>query len=252
MSNVEYSEMIASGQALEYLLEGIGENIFIGSSIEHLLSEQANIIYQHIEDPKFFGATIINNTGAHEKFVYLNTYHSMRIRYFTAAHEMWHLTEGAKVQDSINHERAADHFAATLMLPSSLVSSLYQRFLKGTKKEDKQRAVIVLADLAATPYETVQRRLTELEYRHGLNHTEEEWVALRESLGFAKSPLDSPLPFNSFPYYEAQLRELVESGEMSALDASFKISKFNSELALEWQLQESQKTSAQELEDTTP
>lgn len=51
-----------------------------------------HLVYKNIEDGAFFGAAVTHQSG--DKFVVLNTHHPLRTRYFTAAHELWHLSKG--------------------------------------------------------------------------------------------------------------------------------------------------------------
>lgn len=77
-----------------------------------------------MEDPEFYGATITIDRG-NRKYVLLNTKKSLRLRYFTASHELWHVLDiHEMVKDDMHHERSAERFAAALMLPESLVRSL--------------------------------------------------------------------------------------------------------------------------------
>ena len=64
----------------------------------------------------------------------INTNQPLRVRYYSAAHELWHLrTESGEIaigEKQIDQERAADHFAAVVMLPSNLLKNIKNNFKK--------------------------------------------------------------------------------------------------------------------------
>lgn len=64
----------------------------------------------------------------------INTNQPLRVRYYSAAHELWHLQfESGQIaigEKQIDQERAADHFAAVVMLPSNLLKNIKNNFKK--------------------------------------------------------------------------------------------------------------------------
>ncbi|UJF33927.1 ImmA/IrrE family metallo-endopeptidase [Paenibacillus hexagrammi] len=232
MNHREKAEKIAEVYAASFLKDAIGHDLFIGSHIERLLADKVNLIYQYVEDENYFGAAIKHQNG--EQFVVLNTFHSLRARYFTAAHELWHLSEGSLMQDeNFDHERAADRFAAAIMLPKALIMELWNKF----RKQGDEAAILQIADLADVPYMTVVRRLSEL----GENVlpvkkiTEMEWITVRSELGFPISASDYSSKDTRFVAYEHAVKENVEKKGLDILIAANKLSKFAPKLAEQYQ-----------------
>lgn len=231
MNHREKAEKVAEVYAASFLQDAIGHDIFIGSHIERLLADKVNLIYQYVEDESYYGAAIQHQNG--EKFVVLNTFHSLRTRYFTAAHELWHLSEGSLMQDgNFDHERAADRFAAAIMLPKELTKQLWNKF----KKQDDEVAILKIADLADVPYVTVVRRLSELgENVPTKKMTEMEWLDKRSELGFPISVSDYSSKDTRFVAYENAVKESVEKKGLDMLIAANKLSKFAPKLAEQYQ-----------------
>lgn len=240
MSNhyVSNADRVGEAFALQVLSEHFGSEIFIGSSIELKIEELASIIYKKIEDPKFYGATISIKRG-NRKYVLLNTRQPLRLRYFTAAHEFWHvLGINAMVKDDIDHERAADRFAAALMLPESLVRSLV-RSLQGVheKGAEVKRVVIRIADISSAPYVAVAKRMVELKLTNnkGLaDFSEKDWINIRKELNIVESPLDQPLYINRFTDYEERITEEVQSGSLNYIEASKRLASVSPEKSAEY------------------
>lgn len=231
MNRREKAEKVAEVYAASFLNDAIGHELFIGSHIERLLADQVHVIYQYVEDDTYYGAAIKHQNG--EQFVALNTFHSLRTRYFTAAHELWHLTEGSQLQDDqFDHERAADRFAAAIMLPKVLTKQLWNKF----KKQGVEAAILQIADLADVPYMAVVRRLTELDENvHLRKFTEAEWLAKRSELGFPLSSSDYSSKDVRFVAYEHTVKENVDKKGLDILIAANKLSKFAPKLAEQYQ-----------------
>lgn len=221
MNRKRQAEKTAEAFAAGFLDDAFGHDLFLGSQIERLLAEKVHVIYQYIEDELFYGAAITHETG--EKFVVLNSFHPLRIRYFTAAHELWHLLEASEMQsEEFDHERAADRFAACLMLPKPLVLSLWHRFKNQFSEE---HAVLFIADLAAAPYKTVERRMKEVGEKIKVSYSEHEWRNIRENYSLPLSPLDLAIHDTQFRAYEKQVLMHVEEG-LHRLSASNKLAVF--------------------------
>lgn len=240
MSNyhVNKADRVGEAFALQVLSEHFGSEIFIGSSIELKIEELASIIYKEIEDPKFYGATITLKRGD-RKYVLLNTCQSLRLRYFTAAHEFWHvLGINTMVKDDIDHERSAERFAAALMLPESLVRSLVRSLPEAHEKEvEEKRAVIRIADISSAPYVAVAKRMVELNLTNntGLaNYSEKDWIKIRKELNIVESPLDQPLPINRFTDYEERVAEEVQDGNLNYIEASKRLANVSPEKSAEY------------------
>lgn len=217
----QQAEKTAEAFAAALLDDTFGRDLFLGSHIERILSEKVHLIYKSIEDVAFYGAAVTHEEG--ETFVVLNTYHSLRTRYFTAAHELWHLSDASEMQkEDFDHERAADRFAAALMLPKPLVKSLWKRFKSELNEE---QAVLYIADLSAAPYKTVERRIQEVGEKISVTYGEQEWQQLRERYGLPMSPLDIAIHDTKFSAYEKQVKRNVGKG-LDPLTASNKLASF--------------------------
>jgi Zn-dependent peptidase ImmA (M78 family) len=226
------AEKVAEAFAHEFLEDHYGKEIFTGALIERVLEEKATVIYQYVEDPNYFGAAVSHKVGEH--FIVLNTFHSLRTRYFTAAHELWHLAEVSKMQDEgFDHERAADRFAAAIMLPKHSVKELWGKF---KKQYGTDQAVIHIADLAAVPYITVVRRLKELDIiTNGLSSvTEEDWIQKRKEFDLPETALDQPHPWVRFTAYEKIVDKGIHQGLLDPLVGANKLAKIAPEQAQKW------------------
>lgn len=247
MNSKVQAEKVAEAFAQDFLETEFGNDIFIGSHIEQLLDDKVHLIYQYTEDEKYHGAAITDHSG--EEFIVLNTFQPLRMRYFTAAHELWHLSEGSvQMQgETFDHERAADRFAAAIMMPKGLTKDLWRKFKKTYEHEE---AVIHLADIASMPYEAAARRLKELDERvSGLDFSEEEWIQKRSFFSLPDSLLDQTQFIEKFDAYEEIVRDAVSEGKLDKLTAANKIGRYNSELAEEWQKQETESHQQREYDD---
>lgn len=228
------AETVAEAFAQKFLEDEFGNDIFIGSHIEQLLDDKVHLIYQYTEDEKYHGAAVTHQSG--EEFIALNTFQPLRMRYFTAAHELWHLSEGSQMQaESFDHERAADRFAAAVMLPKGLTKDLWKKFKKiyGTDE-----AVIHLADLASVPYDATVRRVRDLGERDvPVNVSEDEWQQKRFEYNLPESLLDVPQAFEKFAAYETAVENAVEQEKLDRLTGANKIGRYNPKLAKVWQEQ---------------
>lgn len=226
------AEEIAEAFALKFIEKNFGSNIFIGSHIERVLADHATVIYQSVEDEAYFGAALQHEDG--QQFIAINTFHPFRIRYFTAAHELWHLLYGNNYLDEkFNHERAADRFAAAIMLPETLTVTLWKRFEKIYSAEE---AIIYIADLAEVPYVTVVRRLNELNAStKRFSENENEWLTKRNTFNIPESYLDQSKPSTRFAAYENIIKTAVSKQQLHPLQAANKVANFAPSLAYEYQ-----------------
>jgi Zn-dependent peptidase ImmA (M78 family) len=222
------AEDTAEAFAADFLEQVIDSHVFIGAYIEQVLAKRANLIFQYVEDDTYYGVAIKHMSG--EAFIALNSYQPLRMRYFTAAHELWHLSEASKWQvDGFDHERAADRFAAAIMLPKSMTKEIWEKL---KDNHDTKTAIIYLADMAQVPYVAVVRRLRELHYRFSdLSELESDWREERKHLGIAPSPLDQAQRFESFSAYEQVVVKAVEEERLTRLSAANKLSVYRPDLA---------------------
>ena len=232
--NRNLSERYAEMLATYYLDEEFGEKLFLGSTIENILSKEAILIYQNVPDNNYYGASIRYKDFS---FIAINTHHNLRIRYYSAAHELWHfIWQNSEMSNEIelDHERAADHFAAVLMLPQNLIHDLWNRMADKYQEEER---IIYIADFSSMPYQAVTRRLKEvgLDIPGRLEYLEEpDWEKRREEINLSKSALDIRNKFTSFTHFEKLIMELVERKDISLDDAANLIAHFAPGLAEEY------------------
>jgi len=233
---ISLSEATADNAADEFLKENIGSNIFIGSDIENIISKNAQVIYRDIDDTKFFGA-LINYKD--KRFIVLNTHQDLRARYYSAAHEMWHLALASSMfgtqsevikntanREDFNNERAADRFAAALMLPEIIVVNTWNKYVRQQEVpnlELAKEAVIRIANVSSMPYEAVCRRLDELHLlrsRELLHWHRKQWVGYLEQADFPPSPLDKASKFKQFADLSVFVKKQVDGDQMTLMDAA--------------------------------
>lgn len=212
------SEMTAESAAMNFLTEYIGDEVFLGSQIEHILAENAYVIYQEVDDTAYFGAAL---HVADKHLIAINTKQVLRTRYYSAAHELWHLLyESGKVltpEDvELDQERAADRFAAAVMIPKNLLKNLLQH----SGKEQDAVTIIGIADMSAVPYVAVVRRIHELGIEIQLPKkipldSDDDWIKLRSELGVPPSPLDQSFPFTEFRALTDKVTKLVNAKEIT-------------------------------------
>lgn len=211
----QISEIVAEQYATEFLNDSVGSELFLGSDIEQLLSEKAFVVYQIVDDPEYFGAAV---RFLDKHFIAINTNQALRLRYYSAAHELWHLQYEsgeiplAEIPD-FDHERAADHFAAAVMLPKRLVEKMIEKL-----DETNEVSVIRIADISSMPYQAVVRRLQELGKRFPKalsQRTENDWVTARDALDISPSVLDKPNRFIQFSALSREVSRLLTAKEIN-------------------------------------
>ncbi|MCE6030392.1 ImmA/IrrE family metallo-endopeptidase [Lactiplantibacillus pentosus] len=235
-SAIALAESVAENIASTFLTNYFGSDIFIGADIERILAEQANIIYQDVADPKYSGAAV-SYKGTH--FIALNTHQTLRARYASAAHELWHLgldtnlfgdshSKALKITTTpdFDTERAADHFAAAVMMPKDAIIRTWYKYVHNYSKPNRQlaqTAIIRVANVSSMPYEAVARRLSELDLLLStslVRLTEDEWQAIVSASSFPPSPLDQVVPFKKFSHYSTVVNQLVDHQQLSLLEAA--------------------------------
>jgi len=233
---ISLSEATADNAASAFLAENIGSAIFIGADIENLISKNAQVIYQDIDDPKFFGALI---DYKNKRFIALNTHQDLRARYYSAAHEMWHLALASSMfgrqsevikaiaaSEDFNNERAADRFAAALMLPEDVVVKTWNKYVQQQEVPNSvlaKEAVIRIANVSSMPYEAVCRRLDELHLLMShelLRWHRNQWLLYLNQTGFPPSPLDKAADFKQFTGLSAFIKKQVDKKQMTLIAAA--------------------------------
>lgn len=220
------AEMLAD----QYLKDLAMINEFIGPALENIVKQQGiELMYKCIEDSNFYGMAA---SGKGSRFIGINTYHTIRTRLFDLAHELWHLYDrkeeyvDTSQYTSSEIERAADHFAASLLLPNVKVTTLYKSY----KEEGWSELAIlfIIADLSYCPYMAVYWRFKELDLSikqidialkeikliskpiSAENDIENKFIMLRKTEGLADSPLDKPDKLNDFPSLRQLAKEPVD------------------------------------------
>ena len=236
LASAALSEAIAEDLAGTFLANDIGSDIFIGADIERILAKKVNVIYQDINDPNYSGAAI-SYRGVH--FIALNTHQTLRARYYSAAHELWHLVvdtdlfgiEKSKYQEvlslpAFNTERAADRFAAAIMLPRDVMIRTWHKYVNDQTASTSvaaQEAIVRIANISAMPYAAVTRRLVELDLLANTKlakRTDLEWQGWVNKSSFPPSPLDNIVPFKKFPYLTQVVKRLVKQKQLSLMEAA--------------------------------
>ncbi|WP_411348434.1 ImmA/IrrE family metallo-endopeptidase [Paenibacillus sp. WLX2291] len=227
-------ERIGEAFAGQVLYDYFGADIFIGSGIELKLSELASVVYQDVDDADYHGATIVYPSG--QTFVALNTNDSLRLRYFTAAHELWHVLDLGNVLDEhVDQEQVADRFAAALMLPEPLMRMLWGRLQKDT---DIQKQILLIADLSCMPYQAVAKRLLELKLirnHEWIDWKEAQWIQLRQHLNYPRSPLDVAQHLSRFHAYEQVMEQRIREHTADYLTAASKLAHTSPDQAAQYQ-----------------
>lgn len=229
------AENVAENYAAIFLDNHFGNDVFVGSVIEQLLAQFATVIYSDVTDPEYFGASF---TYHNQNFIDINTSQPIRLRYYSAAHELWHLLEKSGrikdedpkdaeiiANDDFNQERAADHFAAALMLPQKLVIDAWKKFTdtKQPSEEPILMAIFKISDLSSSPYESVARKITELRLSHNhrlATYSEGEWVQFREKMNLSPSNLDTPVRFSKFAALSSKVETEVSKRQLTFNEAS--------------------------------
>ncbi|BDZ30476.1 ImmA/IrrE family metallo-endopeptidase [Lactiplantibacillus sp. WILCCON 0030] len=250
MARVQFSEMVAEYAANSFLIDNVGLDLFIGADIEKFIAQNAQVIYQNIDDANFSGA-LIHYRG--KVFVALNTNQSLRMRYYSAAHEMCHLaftkslfgSDSKKLNDmalsaSFDEERAADHFAAAVMLPKDAVTKIWDKYVQNQPEPPLtmvKEAVIRIANVSSVPYTAVFRRLTELNLlsNHQLIKWDEtHWQTYLAQSDFPPSLLDQKIPFKQFSGLADFVQAMVETHQMTFMEAANLLTDSDPQRALKY------------------
>lgn len=209
--------------------------------------EQQGIEVIYISIPKTDGESrVLNgmffkheNESVQPKIV-INQLDTIRTQNFTLAHEWFHAILESKdlkqyeiqIQSNEQLERAGDYFAASILMNQEAFVSYFE-IIRGRSLEQR---VFKLADIFKVPYVSVVRRLSELDLIKASKLTaltELELAKLRqEQIG--ESVLDAPPEPSQFSQYQRIVKDKVEKGEISSLDAAKKLMRLNPELSEEY------------------
>ena len=200
---VANTHKVAQMIALDFL-EDLDAHDFIGPTLYDLTAlKDIRMMYKPLNDANAEGFCAI---GKGQKFLYVNTNFNVRLQNFTVAHELWHIhlhdLPNVFNFNEIDIERAADHFAANILLPTKNVLNKYYHLKQSGK--------------SASPYEAVLKRFVELDINtkqidEQLNtitmRNEDPYITLIEHklqqlrchLALAKSSLDTATKISMFP-----------------------------------------------------
>ena len=211
---IHFSEQVAEMYATQFLNDYVGGDVFLGGDIEQILADRAVLVYQNVADPSYYGAAL---HLADQHLIAINTYQNLRVRYYSAAHELWHLLYEsgtiAIAAEQLNQERAADHFAAAVMLPVHLIKNVMQ-----DSKTQVEWLIFKIADLSAMPYQAVAQRLHELGYKIPAllkSRTEAEWVCARATIRLVPSVLDKADAFTQFDGLAKEVEKKLSAGKIT-------------------------------------
>lgn len=223
----EIAETVANYVAKDIISSFIGSKTVLGKDIEEKLTTHCKVIYQYIEDSEFFGATIKYDNGMN--FILLNSYQPRRMRYFSAAHEFWHLFQINGLSKEFEHERAADHFAALIMIPEEIA---FQKWYELRNDYSIEEIIIYASDYFSVPYETMTRRFKELGLiveEHYLSISEFEWFEKRKNYKINPTELDEPEKIIEFEDYSSVIKEMVKFGSLTKMEGSIKLAHVSPE-----------------------
>lgn len=231
-----FSENVAEIAANAFLTENVGLDLFMGADIESVLSARAQVIYQDVEDSDYSGAAI---SFRQQNFVVLNTWQPLRARYYSAAHELWHLAlqaelfgpENKKIMAQVqlplfDMERAADHFAAAVMMPKEAMLATWSKYVGLQPSPDKQVAqagIVRIANISSMPYVAVARRLKELGLllsKSLVKLSESDWRDYVRHSNFPPSSLDQAVHFKKFAGMAELINQLVTKQQITLTKAA--------------------------------
>ncbi|MBM7710042.1 ImmA/IrrE family metallo-endopeptidase [Enterococcus lemanii] len=219
---------VAREQAILFLSE-FSVTDFIGPTIESIIElKRIHLIYDTIDDWEAEGFSA-SKQGLN--FIFINSNFNLRLQKFTIAHEIYHLDDKIEqLASAVEAERAADHFAANILLPENVVFEKY-RSLKRSGYNSLE-VFFALADLSQVPYEAMYKRYKELEIstvdidknlkliqiesrNPYLKTLEQELQLLRKNVLLSLSELDQPTYKKAFRKLE-NLKNHFEQQRMVA------------------------------------
>lgn len=157
----------------------IVKNDVIRDDIFKILEKHGVVIYYPLEDEE--------NCGFHKKrmvngklvdFVYINTAKPLPKQVFTAAHELGHIWNvSGKISDMLggadvtsSEEQIVNRFAAELLMPRDNFRRTFWNHITETRDDHQSvrtdelvRVMVMLMDDYMVPYESVRKRMIELE-----------------------------------------------------------------------------------------
>ena len=199
---------------------------FIGPTIESIIElKRIHLIYDTINDSEAEGFSA-SKQGL--KFIFIKSNFNLRLQKFTMAHEIYHLDDKIeRLASTIEDERAADHFAANILLPENVVFEKYRSLKKSGY--NSLEIFFALTDLSQVPYEAMYKRYKELEISTVdidknlklikiesrdpyLKKLEQEFQLLRKNSTLSLSELDQPTYKKAFGKLENLKNHFEQQG----------------------------------------
>lgn len=221
----------------------VSKGLNVGELVYELITElNIDVLYFDFNQPGIEGKPIhgiyLRSHDEKQRMhkIIINKNDNEKTQNFTLAHELFHhlLMEeqpsklAELLADEELLERASDHFAACFLMNSGNFKVTYD-FLN--KKYAYEELVMKLSDVFITPYESVVRRLAELDllpeahYRL-LKLKEADFINSREEI-MGPTVLDDPSRKNVFQPYVNLVVKGLDNGEITYFDAIKRLNRVN-------------------------
>lgn len=241
----------------------VGRGLDVSGLMEDLISQlEMDVLYYDFNQPGVEGKTIhgiylrSHEPEQRKHKIIVNANDDEKTQNFTLAHELFHHllmeNQSSKLVQLLTNEewleRAGDYFAACFLMNSEKFKRTYT-FLR--QQNSDAELIWKLSDAFITPYESVVRRLVELELlteedNHLLDLKEEDYAKMRtENMG--PSVLDAPSQKTVFQPYVNIIARGLENGDLTYLDAIKRLNMVNPKKAQE--IQEKHKKEMDEWDD---
>lgn len=248
--------IIKKGSGLEPLIEKqvqklasnfykklVNKGLNVGELFEELISQLSiDILYFDFDQPGVDGKKIHGiylrspDVEKRKHKIVINTNDNEKTQNFTLAHELFHhllmeeqTSELAKLLENEEWlERAGDYFAACFLMNSENFKVTYD-FL--STKDTFEELVLKLSDAFITPYESVVRRLVELNLlpetqNRLLELKEADFIEMREEI-IGPTVLDAPSQKNVFQPYANLIVKGLRDGDITYLEAIKSLNRVN-------------------------
>lgn len=227
----------------------VNKGLNVGELFEELISQLSiDILYFDFDQPGVDGKKIHGiylrspDVEKRKHKIVINTNDNEKTQNFTLAHELFHhllmeeqTSELAKLLENEEWlERAGDYFAACFLMKSENFKVTYDFLSTQYKLEE---IVLKLSDAFITPYESVIRRLVELELLpkedyYLLDLRESNFIDMREEI-MGPTVLDDPSRKNVFQPYVNLIVKGLSNGDFTYLDAIKRLNRVNPKRAQE-------------------
>lgn len=144
----------------------------IGERVFELLRQDCVLLLYPLMDDGIEGCHIIKPIGDEQRqFVFINSRLTIQEQVWTAGHELGHVWKVDQVVDGIDAEKAANKFAAELLMPRYQFQKSITDILSKTDASDNKisklefiELVLALMNMFEVPEKAIVRRLVELGY----------------------------------------------------------------------------------------